>query len=100
MSNQNPNRPEAAHFTPGPWAIHHGADYVMVVCAEGDRCHVTPALMYPDDVDIANAQLMAAAPELLAAMKAILKDNSYYFPIGNPWGDAGRVAIAKAEGKL
>lgn len=46
----------------------------------------------------ANARLIAAAPELLAALKAV---NSEFYPIGDALTDTAklvRAAIAKAEG--
>lgn len=44
-------------------------------------------------------QLAEQHAELLAALKKMLDDNSYYFPVGNPWGDAARAAIANAEAR-
>ena len=48
---------------------------------------------------LANARLIAAAPDLLEALSELLQANSYYFPAGNPWGDKARSAIARAEGR-
>ena len=41
----------------------------------------------------ANARLIAAAPELLAALKTVLRDGC------GGWDEMVRAAIAKAEGK-
>lgn len=49
------------------------------------------ASIHPDEV--ANARLMAAAPDLLAALKAILGEASEYSRV------VAYAAIAKAEGK-
>lgn len=45
---------------------------------------------------IANAHLIAVAPELLESLTALLDAYSYYFPVGNPWADKGRAVLAKA----
>ena len=34
---------------------------------------------------------------LLEALKELVEANSYYFPVGNPWGDKARAAVAAAE---
>jgi len=36
-----------------------------------------------------------ASGEVLSALREMLEANSYYFPIGNPWGDKARIAIEK-----
>jgi hypothetical protein len=59
----------------------------------------------PNDTDWANARLIAAAPELLAALKALYEETADYIRI-NYLGDVhhnhsmqmARDAIAKAEG--
>ena len=51
-------------------------------------------------VMMANARLIAAAPELLAALKALLRDGGNPFPTLAQATRKGRAAIAKAEGVL
>jgi hypothetical protein len=64
-------------------------------------------LDYDSDVDAqlkqheANAHLIAAAPELLAALKALMDIRSKCFipNDGDWWDEQARAAIAKAEGR-
>lgn len=90
--------------TPGPWTfekvtkptryfeVHIPGDHPIAVGRSGG----------PDDVhacDEANARLVAAAPEMLEALKAV---DGYFEP--NPkgvpaWLKQVRAAIAKADGK-
>lgn len=85
----------SAH-TPGPWSADHDnvrtpADGGMVAKVAGD----TDAQAY------ANARLIAAAPDLLAALRDLVSAE------GLPEGyanramliDAARAALAKAEGR-
>jgi len=80
-------------------SVYDGGDYSAEVCGERRNKHVTVA---------ANAQLIAAAPEMLDALKAMTK---LYVDFVNS-GDCGcwdperidevklaRAVIAKAEGK-
>lgn len=99
--------------TPGPWWIEdiskgcdfpliHGADYSEVAIAyPGDTLGKEPRL----DAMYANARLIAAAPDLLAACKMALRDLVDFLD-GLPDGirsddsattEALRAAIAKAE---
>ena len=73
----------------GPWAIF-GADgsWIATTCKKQWK-----------DEDIANARLIAAAPELLDALVAIVNAWEHGAEFGsNEIGNA-RKAIAKAEGK-
>jgi len=74
--------------TPGPWGVHEGTENLFVE-SENDRMTVTSVPLFPDSaalglcsqtrlenhqrnrVSRANAELIAAAPELLGALKAI-----------------------------
>lgn len=87
----------AGTHTPGPWRLHEvddtrvmGADGSWVADMGGD---------YDDALDWprmeANARLIAAAPDMLAAMKAICSD----FAQQHPLIIDGLAAIAKAEGR-
>lgn len=84
--------------TPGPWHVSSNTaqdlvcagDEVVADCTTGDL----------PDISIANARLIAAAPELLEACKSLLPEG---------WDDGvmdhmpgvkiARLAIAKAEGR-
>jgi deoxyxylulose-5-phosphate synthase len=104
----------AASFTPGPWessnphavfstaAFHFGNRY-MVASVYGDHPECKA-----DDVMAANARLIAAAPCLLAALKALFAVASHKHPLAclivgieeqhAAAIAAARAAIAKAEG--
>ena len=43
------------------------------------------------------SELEAHNAQLLEALKRMLYDNTYYFPVGTPWGDRARAAVAAAE---
>jgi hypothetical protein len=81
-------------YTPGPWTLHRGYDRYGVAGANRENvaqvmCH---SGFFPGD---ANARLIAAAPDMLAALKTaerLMRDG-----IGR---EQVQDAIAKAEGKL
>ncbi len=98
----------SAH-TPGPWSVFETVSSGLPIVATplGPIAHV---LMhsYADAFEVnANARLIAAAPDLLEALKVLLnevEDNRKYIPLhmgskntGAP--DIARAAIAKVEGK-
>ena len=92
-------------YTPGPWTIAHDTNIFgsvpgygrrLVANAGGHSSNVTDET----ETNRANARLIAAAPELLEA----LKEFEAHYPAGiNPYLDAAaamaRIAIAKAEGR-
>src|SRR5260221_9846066 len=98
--------------TPGPWKVYHAAlrpqfSSNKIIEIQSDHAKAIVQWMGFDDSDrskkthLANAQLMAAAPDMLAALKAVA-------PIVAREGDGEAeqaaydalcVAIAKAEGK-
>jgi len=83
--------PTSAAHTPGPWALAIGPHRIEV--------HTTPALAYAFSLsDEANARLIAAAPELLAALEALCEDKYLADPINADRMRAARAAIAKARG--
>lgn len=81
--------------TPGPWHIGDGTRIIgansqrVSVC---DDNHATPGL--------ANARLIAAAPDLLAALKAIADTTCNHGPNEVCCRDLARSAIASARGEL
>ncbi len=84
--------------TPGPWASrgrYVGTPNHMSFIAE---CRDENGNWTDTPHTIANARLIAAAPELLEALTEITDAYSFYFKEGNPWGDKARAAIAKATG--
>lgn len=85
-----------AKHTPGPWIVKDDDIYSGVLVAR--------AFTYPDTISFgernANAALIAAAPELLLALKAILRD----LPTKRDWLDPeietiAKSAITKAEAR-
>lgn len=83
------------NHTPGPWRVINSD---MVVGHEGQLvadCERTPHCERPASPTVeamANAHLIAAAPELLEALKNLL-----YKPMAERTIDAAKRAIAKAE---
>lgn len=92
---------EELKFTPGPWFEHReGFSTVYVesklrdgVIQEVAACGPTEA---GSEQQLANAKLIAAAPELLEALQLIM-DGDFYMPKES--ADAARLAITKALGK-
>jgi hypothetical protein len=100
---------EELKHTPGPWSIRQFDRY--------DKRIIIPepgAMVDNDDVDwdeaAANAHLIAAAPDLLGALKGLVEINERHNEsvsrvIGAPLGwkdsylDVSRTAIDKAEGR-
>lgn len=125
----SPSRSDAAtaRHTAAPWAIEFDVpcmfDIAVVAPNFGQGCLPFVAFVeckdHPDDDDapareeaIANAHLIAAAPELLKALKSLLALDAVRElwddgPLGEGWQSdelsgaiaAGDAAIAKAEGK-
>ncbi|MFN7834823.1 MAG: hypothetical protein ACK5NY_03395 [Burkholderiaceae bacterium] len=86
--------------TPGPWEI----DEPHQVWAEsiGEYVAITAQIedheTVPQDQAEANAKLIAAAPDLLEALKLIVLADRWC-PTGSKAEVLARAAIAKAEGK-
>jgi hypothetical protein len=92
----------SAKHTPGPWSIYSITfkGYHQIAGAQGGRvCQVLPF----EDEYKANARLIAAAPELLAAIHVLLRDYTAVHDIGDlemqPAIYQARAAIAKATGE-
>jgi hypothetical protein len=93
--------------TPGPWTLHGWADNDYEINAALDTVCNVPG--FDDDtVDAdraeANARLIAAAPELLAALREIADECNRRLRKGEDSGDRltlqlCKAAIAKAEGR-
>lgn len=79
-----------AQHTPGPWKIT-AASFTIKAAAVG-----TVVYGNPDNPNrLADARLIAAAPDLLEALKGVLRVADR----ATTEFDAARAAIAKAEGK-
>ena len=86
-----------AHHTPGPWKFGHmmdgerwwvGQEYDRLPVAFVDRHD------WPESVVAANIRVIAAAPDLLEALKALVERGT-----DSPEHRAAEAAISKAEGK-
>jgi len=98
------NDPDAGQHTPGPWRHHvgnHGeylvscesGGYAPLARVKGDKRSTLKSAH-------ANARMIAAAPELLEALYAMM-ENCYDLELSDEIARAvelGRNAIAKAEG--
>ncbi len=87
---------ETAKHTPGPWHAKpsmHGKRYKYVQIGK-DESYTTLELAPAD------ARLIAAAPDLLEAVKELTDQLALVAkdPINNLWVKQGRAAIAKAGG--
>jgi len=93
--------------TPGPWRViaprgDRGEDAELRIDADPEAAPYGIATMnYSGVDDLANARLIAAAPELLAALRGILAEPMLIPPQAPdlPAVVAARAAIAKAEGR-
>ena len=88
--------------TPGPWKAE-GWESVVVNDTNGNTLVLMPGASYGLAAVKANARLIAAAPDLLAACKAV--DDAWTGGENGDWRGAldralgmARAAIAKAEG--
>ncbi|MBP8176362.1 MAG: hypothetical protein KAX77_01235 [Xanthomonadales bacterium] len=92
----------SAH-TPGPWELDHGDDGDnFTIRADGEFVTRLTKSRYTDDrrdpEAYANAALIAAAPDLLAALRAMIGDGVTIEQFHNREVLA-RAAIARAEGR-
>lgn len=113
---QSTNASTAVSHTPGPWSVMaeevlgaYGIATVVPATGSGVVCRVPGNDKTPDERD-ANARLIAAAPELLEALKQIKDDyEELARNHAGAWHDdevllhqkineAARAAIAKATG--
>jgi len=112
----NAEKQMSAH-TPGPWELDEGDDGDnFTIRADGEFVTRLTKSRYTDDrrdpEAYANAALIAAAPDMLAALAAIVKgadsepDGDYlvgmnlgYVAIHRRKIEAARAAIARAEGR-
>jgi hypothetical protein len=93
-----------AKHTPGPWSVLE----VRNLDGEGwareiEAADLTVALIYADVNMDADARLIAAAPDMYAALLAVLPDLQHYVDTHGAGPDvrlaALRAALAKADGR-
>lgn len=85
---------EAKH-TPGPWIHDQPENMVLAPQTDGTAKLIAQARSthYPREVRDANARLIAAAPDLLAALQtalAVIDDYLEYEHDGDPWTEDAR----------
>jgi hypothetical protein len=87
-------------FTPGPWRANRTSVRALKrTVADCEFADVSPLRVHPEDM--ANARLIAAAPDLYEALVAITDQMEL---VGDarkdaPFIETARAAIAKAEGR-
>jgi hypothetical protein len=91
--------------TPGPWTLEFWGDREIDVYSGEDTlvCSLRGGSTHPDDDSDADANLIAAAPDLLAALREVADGCERRLRKGKDQGDLDtlrvcRSAIAKAEG--
>ena len=88
-----------AEHTPGPWFIEDKGECFDITASEGSGCKGGRYMRVGGTIDISDARLIAAAPELLEAVTEIVAAAD-----GDGWKQldatfaAARAAIAKATG--
>lgn len=99
----------SAQHTPGPWTSHVVRVQRAIVGRHGEPVAYTRADLERDDVDEANARLIAAAPELLEALLHCVRFWDLFVNVGvspeasttvlsMPEFRLAKAAIAKATG--
>lgn len=98
--------------TPGPWSIKRGT-ITWEIVSESEYVGRVYSTSRSEDISddaegVANAALIAAAPDLLAALRGVIRSAAYEsgqaepslreLTVGIKYLDAARAAIAKAEG--
>lgn len=86
----------SARFTPGPWRFDRENDGRGLIWIDRGICNHIAYLSnggVAEETEEANGHLIAAAPDLLAALKMCVIERA-------EWLDEARAAIAKAEGRI
>lgn len=84
-------------WTPGPWWFEADEVEGMVYVAhKGTECPSTTICSFEavDECDVANARLIAAAPDMYEALEAMLE-----FPNSGPSHSFAKTALKKARGE-
>ena len=91
--------------TPGPWEVGRGyaRTHSTPIRWKGENlawiCGMDSAHEFSLEQTLANARLISAAPDMLAALEGLLSDNYLADPINADRMAEARAAIAKAKGK-
>lgn len=90
--------------TIGPWSYRAGDSVVFILGADGAAIAATDSKRYyqrHDETDVANARLIAAAPELLAQLEYAVKLLGAFPALsGTAQVQSMRDTIAKARGEV
>ena len=85
--------------TPGPWMAYWEYEGGPLLVGAGTNCSVASMFHPPGGGQLENARLIAAAPDLLSALNAMLTHMGMDEDEWNkPTFDQARAAIAKATG--
>lgn len=113
MTDTNRTTDLVSH-TPGPWSVEKPLEFELSIVEADKPTHewkfianvpIAPEFEFPQATAEANARLIAAAPDLLAALKAMDESlcNGFDTQAARHAGRmaliAARAAIAKAEGR-
>ena len=85
----------SAKHTPGPWFIEDNGKCIDITASEGSGCKGDRYMRVGGTIDIADARLIAAAPELLDALRDMVSDREC---LSEATVNFARAAIAKATG--
>ena len=91
-----------SNHTPGPWQLLHGVLGVTVWAGDPAKPIIVSDRSNRDEDALANGRLIAAAPDMLAVLKAIFptpEDGYHRLQFSSEAEREARAAIAKAEGK-
>ena len=83
-----------AQHSPGPWEITENAQGKFTVWPENEDLQVACRIE-----SLPDAQLIAAAPELLAALKWVMAEHGKHYTLDSDIAAAVVEAIDKAEGR-
>ena len=84
--------------------LHRGEDYVAIMQPDETTDTALVLARHPSETDVGVLTVMAAAPDMLAALQAIIERSSGRLydtdqVTGETFDALARAAIAKAEGK-
>lgn len=86
--------------TPGSWHADESKSFYVFACGSlAEQAGVTNGPFVANASTAANARLIAAAPDLLAALQVLLNDKYLSDPINTDRMAQARAAVARATSK-